>query len=153
VGKLERGLKANARVALDTAVFIYHLEGNQQYLELTSELFAGIEEGRWQGVTSVITLMELSVVPWRVGRGEVARHYETLLVNYPNLTLAEVTRQIARRAARLRAEFAIGAADAIHISTSLVHDADAFITNDRRLSRMGPTIEILLLDELNKLDR
>ena len=83
--------------------FIYHFEANPRYLPLTQELLMGVQAGQWAAVTSVVTLMELTVRPWQLDRPNVAREYEALLVHFPHLTLVEVTRDIARRAAQLRA--------------------------------------------------
>ena len=93
-----RRLDGHAVVGLDTGIFIYHLEAHPRYLPLTRELLAGVRAGRQAAVTSAVTVMELTVRPWQVGRPAVAREYEALLVNFPNLTLANVTRAVARRA-------------------------------------------------------
>ena len=141
-----RRLDGHAVVGLDTGIFIYHLEAHPRYLPLTRELLAGVQVGRQAAVTSAVTVMELTVRPWQVGRPAVAREYEALLVNFPNLTLADVTRDVARRAAQLRARYRVRPADALQVATALVHGATAFVTNDRRLARLEPELGILLLE-------
>jgi predicted nucleic acid-binding protein len=150
MGRLKDWVKSGSRVALDTALFIYHLEANPHYLEDTTELFAGIEDGLWKGITSVITLMEIAVAPIRQDRANVAEQYEALLANFPNLTIADVSRPIARQAARVRAKFNLRPPDAIQAATALVHRADVLITNDRQFARLQPSLTILLLDELSR---
>ena len=103
MGRLSERLNRHALIGLDTAVFIYHFEANPRYLPLTQELLMGVQAGQWAAVTSVVTLMGLTVRPWQLDRPNVAREYEALLVHFPHLTLVEVTRDIARRAAQLRA--------------------------------------------------
>ena len=147
MARLTKALKSHARIGLDTSVFIYHVEDHPRYRELTQEILGAVEDGRPSGVTSVVTLMELTVHAWREGRSAVARQYEALLVHFPHLLLAEVTRDVARRAAQLRARYDVRPADALQAATALVHGATAFITNDRRLSRLAPTMDVLVLDD------
>ena len=134
-------------VGVDTSLFIYHLEANQKYIGLTRKSFSSMENGKWQGVTSTITLMEVGVHPWRAGREDVARKYETLLMNFPNLEIVDIDRDVARVAAQLRARFDIRPPDALQIAASLVAGAKGFFTNDRRLSTLQSLTEIIVLDD------
>ena len=79
MGGLSRRLADGSLVALDSCVFIYHVEAHQRYRSLTGELFQGIQARHWQAVTSVVTLMELTVRPWQLGREDVAREYVNFL--------------------------------------------------------------------------
>ena len=122
-------------IGLDTSIFIYHLEAHPRYQPLTQELLTGIQAGQQTAVTSTITVMELTVRPWQVGRPAVARQYEALLVHFPNLILGDVTRDVARRAAQLRAHYGIRPVDALQVATTLLHRGTAFcITTQLSLS-------------------
>ena len=145
--RLRERLASHAVIGLDTAIFIYHLEAHPRYQPLTQELLAGIQAGRQTAITSTVTVMELTVRPWQVGRPAAAREYEVLLVHFPHLTLADVTRDVARRAAQLRARHRLRPADALQVATALVHGATAFVTNDRRLMRLTPILDIIILDD------
>lgn len=145
--RLVQKLTKLALVGVDTPLFIYHLEANRKYIGLTQKSFSGMENGKWQGVTSVITLMEIGVHPWRVGREDVARKYETLLMNFPNLEIVAIDRDVARVAAQLRARFDVRPPDALQIAASLVAGARGFLTNDRRLSGLQSLTEIIVLDD------
>ena len=134
-------------VGLDTSIFIYHLEANPTYEPLTKTVFEDMEAGRFQGVTSTITLMELTVLPWRMGNENVAREYEAVLVNFPNLNIIDVDRNVARLGAKLRADFNISPADALQVAASLQGGAKAFLTNDKRLIFFQTVIEFLLIDD------
>ena len=147
MGRFRERLARHAIIGLDTVIFIYHLETHPRYQPLTQELLAGIEVGRQTAITSTVTVMELTVRPWQVGRPAVAREYEALLVHFPHLTLADVTRDVARRAAQLRARYRLRPADALQVATALVHGATAFVTNDRRLARLSPVLDIIVLDD------
>lgn len=63
-----------------------------------------------------------------------------LLVHFPHLVLADVTRDIARRAAQLRARYGVRPADALQAAT-------AFVTNDHRLSCLSSELDVLVLDD------
>ena len=135
-------------IGLDTSIFIYHLEAHPVYLPLTQALLEGVEAGKWEAVTSTITVMELTVRPWQLDRPAVARAYEALLAHFPHLVLADVTRDVARRAAQLRARYRIQPADALQVATALAHGATVFVTNDRLLSRLSPVLDVVVLDDL-----
>lgn len=147
MGIAER-LARHTILGLDTSVFIYHLEAHPRYLPLTQALLTGVQAGRWLAVTSTVTLMELTVRPWQIDRPAAAREYEAVLAHFPHLTLADVTRDVARRAAQLRAGYRLRPADALQVATALVHRATAFVTNDRQLARLGPALDIVVLDDL-----
>ena len=99
MGGLREKLAGAGVVGLDTSVFIYQLEANPTYAPLTKTVFENLEAGKFQGVTSTITLMELTVLPWRMGHENMAREYEALLVNFPNLSIVDIDRDVSRLAA------------------------------------------------------
>jgi predicted nucleic acid-binding protein len=134
-------------IGLDTSVFIYHLEAHPVYLPLTKQLLNGVQAGRWQAVTGTITIMELTVPAWRLGQETAARQYEAILANFPHLALVDVTRDVARHAAQLRARFNVRPADALQVAASLDANATAFVTNDRNLARLQPVIDVVILDD------
>lgn len=145
-GLIER-LQRHAIISLDTSIFIYHFEDNPRYRPLTNSILTLIEQGHVNGVASVLALMELTVHPWRLQLDGLARQYETLLINFPHLTVADIDRPTARRAAQLRAGYALAPADALHAATALTHRATALVGNDRHFLRLSPQIEVLLLDD------
>jgi predicted nucleic acid-binding protein len=134
-------------VGLDTSIFIYHFEAHPRYLPLTQKLLTGVQAGQWTAITSIITVMELTVHPWQMGRSSVAREYEALLIHFPNLTLVDVNRDVARRAAQLRAHYNVRPADALQVATALLEGATTFVTNDRKLTRLSQEIGIIVLDD------
>ena len=140
-------LGRHAVVGLDTPVFIYHFEAHPRYLLLTQALLAGVQAGQWLAVTSAVTIMEVTVRPWQLGREAVAREYEALLAHMPHLTVAGVTREVARRAAQLRARYRVRPADALQAATALVHGATALVTNDRLLERLSHELDVIILDD------
>ncbi|MEW6404414.1 MAG: type II toxin-antitoxin system VapC family toxin [Chloroflexota bacterium] len=134
-------------IGLDTPICIYFLESNERYGPLAQITINGIEKGKWQGVTSTITLMEITVRPWQLGREMAAREYETVLVHFPNLTVVDVDRNVARAAAQLRARYNISPPDALQVAASLSFGAKAFLTNDKRLTKLQEMIDVIVLDD------
>lgn len=147
MGTIEQQLAAHAIIGLDTAVFIYHFEANPRYQPLTTLVLNSIQAGARQAILSTIALMELAVHPWRMKRPQIAHQYEALLVHFPHLQFADVTRDVARRAAQLRAAYNIQPADALHIATALINHASAFVTNDKGLARLHPELSVIILDD------
>lgn len=82
-----------------------------------------------------------------MGYENVAREYEAVLVNFPNLSLIDIDRDVARVAAKLRADFRISPADALQVAASLQAGAKVFLTNDKKLSILQAMVEILILDD------
>jgi len=134
-------------IGLDTSIFIYFLEDNERHGPLAQVTINGIEKGKWQGVTSTITLMEITVRPWQLGRETAAREYEAILVHFPNLSIVDIDRNVARVAAQLRAKYNITPPDALQVGACLSFGAKAFLTNDKRLSRLQELIDVLVLDD------
>lgn len=148
MGQLSKRLGSFSRVGLDTSVFIYHFEKHPVYSPLTHELLSEIEKGVRKGITSIITLMEIIVKPLSIGRNDIARKYEALLMNFPNLEMGDLDRDVIRLAARLRAEYRLRPPDALQVSACLLGGAEAFITNDHQLDRLKEKMDIVILDDL-----
>lgn len=55
---------------------------------------------------------------------------------------------IARRAAQLRGVYSLKTADAILVATSLIGGATAWITNNHKMRRLFPVMDIIILDDL-----
>ncbi len=145
--KLSKQLAKAKVIGLDTPIFIYFLENNEQYGELARITINGIEKGKWEGVTSTITLMEITVRPWQLGREAAAREYEAVLVHFPNLSIVDVDRKVVRAAAQLRAKYNVPPPDALQVAASLSYGAKAFLTNDKRLAKLQELIDVIVLDD------
>ncbi|NJN80405.1 MAG: type II toxin-antitoxin system VapC family toxin [Anaerolineales bacterium] len=91
--------------------------------------------------------MEITVRPWQLEREAIAREYEAVLVHFPNLSLVDVDRNVARIAAQLRAKYKVSPADALQVAASLSFGAKAFLTNDKRLSKLEELIDVIVLDD------
>lgn len=120
-------------VGVDTALFIYFIEEDQRYISMISPLFAAADAGTIEIVTSTLTLLEVLVVPYRVGNLELAKRYEAVLTRSRGVRMLDLTRDHLRLAARLRAVVGIQTPDALQLAASLATKCTTFVTNDRQL--------------------
>jgi predicted nucleic acid-binding protein len=145
VGGLVDTLRAHRRIGFDTSIFLYHIERSTRYASLAREAFDVLRSGTYQGVTSVITLIEVTIKPLRLQRPDAATAYEAIITSLPNLDVVGLDHLTARRAAELRARHNLRTPDALQIGACLQHGATAFLTNDRRLRRV-PNLEVVVLE-------
>jgi predicted nucleic acid-binding protein len=150
VATIAAALSDHRRVGLDTSVFIYHIKATSPYAAPAAMVLDSLSAGAFAGITSVLALMEIAVKPLQLDRPEAADEYELILTNYPHLTIVDVDRTIARRAAELRAIYRLRPADALHLGTSLERGATAFVTNDKDLRRVTDLDVILLEDFVDR---
>ncbi|MDX1998313.1 MAG: type II toxin-antitoxin system VapC family toxin [Thermoanaerobaculia bacterium] len=123
-------------LAVDSRLFVYHFEGHELFGEPAGRILAAAEEGRCRLVTSVVALLEVLVVPKRLGRTDLADRYREFFHSFPNLTVVAVDAEIAERAAALRAEHSLRTPDALHLATAETSGAAQFVSEDRRLARV-----------------
>jgi len=143
-------------VGLDTSPLIYFIEEDPTYLEKIRPFFVAMDRGEFRVVTSVVTLLEVLVHPFRYGDTALAQEYREILLNAENLTTLLLSHEIAEEAARLRAEHNIRTPDAIQMATAIHEGASFFLTNDARLPALPtlqaalPTLQVLVLDGLEE---
>jgi predicted nucleic acid-binding protein len=137
-------------VFLDTAPLIYYIEENHTYSPILNKLFLANSKGDFLFQTSVITLLEVLVLPLRENEHQLVQEYQNILCNSPSITIVDLTIDIAVKAAALRAKYGLKTPDSIQVATALNISAEYFLTNDIRLKVVNE-IEILVLDELIKV--
>ena len=137
-----------AKIALDSVIFIYALEGNQEFGDRVLKIFETIERGKCQGFACDLVLAELMVKPLREGQIEVAREYASELPKFPNLTFCSITRATVITAASLRGSSNLGLIDALHLATAIEAGCTVFITNDTALRHPSPGIDIWMLADI-----
>ena len=147
--QLQDFLKKNPVIALDSSIFIYHLEDHPRYAPLTEIIFDALEKGINHGITSYLTLIEILTKPKSEGFSHVARDYEYYFTTFPNLTFYEMGLEVAQKASDLKVAERIKTPDAIQLATAILYGATAFLTNDRIFERLKG-LDILLLDKLLK---
>jgi predicted nucleic acid-binding protein len=147
VERLRAFLRRHRRVALDTSIFIYHLEANPKYLACTDLIFSWIERAGSKAITSTITMTELLVLPYRTGNEQRASDFYALLATYPNLDWIAPNLEIAELAARIRALHRLQTPDALQAATAALSRATGLITNDAVFERVEG-FQTVVLDKL-----
>jgi len=134
---------------VDSMVFVYHFEGNEEFGPAAGRLLQAAEEGRCRLVCSVISLLEVLVVPKRRGREDLCQIYREMFESFPHLSVVPVDTSIAEIASDLRATQNLRTPDAIHLATALHAGADAFVSQDARLRNLPlQALQVLPLDQL-----
>jgi predicted nucleic acid-binding protein len=145
--RLRTFLRRHRRIALDTSIFIYQLEGNDRYLALTDCTFDWLERPDSKAVTSTIAMTKLLVQPYRARDEQRVDEFYALLSTYPNLDWVAPNLEIADLAARLRALYRLRTPDALQAATAVHAGATALITNDTVFERVEG-FEALVLERL-----
>ncbi len=131
--------------ALDSSAVIYFIEQHPRYVALLRPLFVEADRGSRTIVTSAVTLHEVLVMPFRAGNRVLAEQYEQLLTRSRGVRMIELSRNLLRSAAQLRAATGIKAPDALQLAAASVAGCRCFVTNDRRL----PTVSGLRVIQLS----
>jgi predicted nucleic acid-binding protein len=132
-------------LAIDSAIFIYVIEQHPRYLPLLKPIFLAIDRGLLSAVTSVVTLLETLIVPYRNGDRQLAGQYEAILTNARGVTLVPIDPPVVRLAAEIRATTSVKTVDALQLATALLSDCSAFLTNDHRLPQLR-SIKVVQLE-------
>jgi predicted nucleic acid-binding protein len=140
-------LRGVRRIFLDTAPVIYLIEANEQYLTVLEPVFAGLDAGEFQAITSPITLSECLIVPLR--RGDERLQALFTQVATQRATCVWIDPPIARSAARLRVRYNVSLLDAFQIAAALSAECDAFLTNDVDLKRVRE-LRVIVVQELQR---
>lgn len=139
-------LPSSGIVYIDTAPVIYSVEKHADYWPLLRPLWEASKTGRIEVVTSELTLLETLVGPSKQGDSALIMSYENLLTS-TEIRLLQITTDVLRSAARLRAETNIKTPDAIHAASALAAGSAQFVTNDTQLKRVDG-LPIVLLSEI-----
>ena len=132
---------------LDTAPLIYFIEAHPVYGEAVRQLILSCAKKKIQIVSSVITLHEVLVRPYRNGNALLAQKFSVFLKNNRSLMLLSISEDISEMAAKLRGDYVwLKLADALQIAAALDAGADLFLTNDKQLKQIRE-IQIVILDD------
>lgn len=126
------------KVFVDTAPFIYFIESddhNLQCHEKVKEFFKYGYDNDKEFVTSVITMEEYFVFPYRNKEYSFIDMFNRLVAT-TNMEMLEINQEIAKKAAQIRAEYkGVKAMDALQLATACLSGCDLFLTNDKQLKQ------------------
>ncbi len=136
---------------VDTAPFIYFIEkdcNNPQYFEKVKNFFKNGYDNDKRFVTSVITMEEYFVFPYRNKEYFFIDMFNRLVATI-DMEIVEINQEIAKKAAQIRAEYkSFKAMDALQIAVAYLSGCDLFLTNDKQL-RQYKEITCITVDELD----
>lgn len=136
-----------SKIFLDSMVFIYTVEKNPIYYNISYSLIDGMETGKYLGYTSVMSLIEtLAKKDLRTNTTKYD-YIAAFFANVNNLTVAKIDHEIAYTTAGLRRNYNISIPDAIQMATAMINTCDLFITNDMVFRTMQP-VKTLVLDDI-----
>lgn len=137
------------RVCIDTAPIIYFIEKHPKYVDLLHPVFAAIDSGDIEGITSTVTLLEVLVLPLKNDDKKLAEKYREVLLYSEGFTTYEMLHEVSELSAKLRAKYNIKTPDAIQIATGVLYGASIFLTNDPALEKVSE-IKVMMVEDFLK---
>ncbi len=131
-------------IGLDSNIFSYQFHKQPIFGPIAKEIFDAISLNELHAITSIITLTEILSVKAPLIK---LKQLEKQFSETPNLSVIEVTYEIAQEAAKIRRKYGFRLPDAIQIATAKLSKAKAFITNDNRL-KTYKGLKVILLSEI-----
>ena len=132
------------RVAIDTMLMIYLLEGHPRYTEIIAEIF----EDAASIVCSAFLFGELFTGFYKRGDQKTVDMILGYIEDSENVEIRPFDYATSLVFAKIRgAHPAYSSPDSIHLATALQAEADVFITNDKKLKTISG-LKVLNLDEL-----
>lgn len=136
---------------IDTAPFIYFIEKNEnnpQYYDKVRNFFYYCYNNDVDLVSSVITVEEYMVFPYKICSREYIDLFEKLITAL-KAEIYIIDERVAKKAAQIRAEYkGFKAMDALQLATAVIAGCDMFLTNDKQL-RQFKEIKCVTVDELS----
>ena len=138
------------KVFVDTAPFIYYIEGskgNPQYSIRAKTFFQDCYESEIKLLTSAVTIEEYKVFPYRNNCHELIESFERL-IRVLSIEIVNIDKIVADKAARIRADYkAFKGMDSLQLAAACLERCDLFLTNDKQLKQFD-AIKCITLDEI-----
>jgi predicted nucleic acid-binding protein len=117
-------------VYFDANIFIYLLEGSDNYSQSLSDITSLIANNQISVVCSDLVYTEM--LPYHAKRNnhKAIAHIIDFLDNFQ---IVRLSREIAIHAGILRGETGMKTPDALHVATAINQQCDIFLTNDARV--------------------
>ena len=137
------------KIALDTNILIYFLEGIEPQAGKVEEVLSRFMKAESEGIISTVTVAEVLTGFYRAGDENRALKIKKLLndLTLNSFKIVPVTFEIADLAAHLRAKRGGRLPDALIVATALNQKADCLYTEDKDLRRFKEEIEIFNLEK------
>jgi predicted nucleic acid-binding protein len=132
------------KIALDTNVLIYFLEGIEPQASKVEKILNVIMKGQNEGIISTITIAEVLTGFYLAGDTIKAAKAKRLLTDWAlnGFKIVPVTFEIADLAASLRAKNGGRLPDALIVATAINQSANIAYSQDKDLQRYNKDIKI-----------
>lgn len=133
-------------IGLDTNIFILAYDKKTPKGDRARELLQKNKEANSKIFISVIVIEEFLVRIYKEELEKDILKYEDFITAGGFITVVDVNRQIARTAAKIRAEYpSLRTPDAIHLASAISAGVNTFITTDKRIpGKIGKlTVKVL----------
>lgn len=143
---IENSITASSIIALDSNIFMYARNEDDPHHEAAKRLLEKIIHTTHKVFVSVMVFEEFLVKIYEKNLDKDLASYEDFLTAGGLITVVDMDRQVARMAAKLRADSpSLKTPDAIHLASALVSGATLFITGEKRLPRKIGKLAIKVL--------
>jgi predicted nucleic acid-binding protein len=142
--------KTHKRIALDSNILIYVLEGHDQFGRLAAAVIDSIEADDVTGTMSTFGEFEVLAGPARAGD---AARFERAAdeIRSIGLQMIPLHSDVAADAAWLRGTGGLRPGDAIHVGSARIAGATVIVTNDDRIAPR-PGLDVAYLADLSLAD-
>jgi predicted nucleic acid-binding protein len=132
------------KIALDTNVLIYFLEGIEPQASKVEKILDAIMKGQNEGIVSTISVAEVLTGFYLAGDAVKAAKTKRLLSDWTlnGFKIVPVTFEIADLAANLRAKRGGRLPDALIVATAINQEASTVYSQDKDLQRYNKDIQI-----------
>lgn len=136
------------RIALDTNILIYFLEGIEPYSSRVESLMNSFMKGDNEGIISTINVAEILTGFYTSGDEDGAAKTKMLLTDLTlnNFEIVPVTFDISDLAAKLRAKRGGRLPDALIVATAINRGAEILFSNDEDIKRFEEDIKVSKLE-------
>jgi predicted nucleic acid-binding protein len=132
LSSIEALLRRHRRVAVDSNVLIYLLEGTGPLAEVAARLVDSIGRGEVEGVLASIGLAEILVPAAKADDGPAFERTAATIRDL-GFRIIALDARVAEDAAWVRGRTSVTMPDAIHLACARQSGATVFVTNDRRV--------------------
>ncbi len=140
----------NKKVFLDSNFIIYIIEGSVDFQTQVSEIVDDLEKNKTKLVTSTITIMEC--LTGLIKTNKDTEPFFEMIKDF-NIDIADVSRDIAIKAANVRAKYpGIKQMDSIQLASASYLNCDYFITNDKQLCNQYQELKMIMIRDYKKGD-
>ena len=138
------------KVFIDTCLFIYFIERHPRFFKKVRQFFTEIDKGTKLGVSSVISLHEVLVQPFRKSEISLASQYEDIFLHSKNLLIVPLDTDVVKLSAKLRAKYNVPTPDAMQAAVAILQSVNIFYTGDAIFKRIDELPKVVIVSEKEK---